>query len=52
MVVLGASIHVLSRTGTQAEVVKTHSLLHEAFASQRRVAEFDADRGSSAGAVE
>jgi hypothetical protein len=28
-----ASIYVLSRPGTQAEVVKAHSLLHEAFAS-------------------
>jgi hypothetical protein len=47
-----ASIHVLSRTGTQAEVVKPHSLLHEALASKRRVAGFNADRGSSADAVE
>jgi len=33
-------------------VVQAHALLHEAFASQRRVAGFDADRGSSANAVE
>jgi hypothetical protein len=32
--------------------LQAHSLLYEAFPSQRRVAGFDADRGSSANAVE
>jgi len=47
-----ASVHVLTRTATQAKVVQAHSVLHKAFASQRRVAGFDADRGSSANAME
>src|ERR1700720_4763170 len=45
-----ASVHVLTRAGTQAKVVQAHSSLHKAFASQRRIAGFDADRGSSANA--
>jgi hypothetical protein len=46
-----ASIHVLAGTSPQTKVMQADTLLHEAFASQSRIAGFDANRGSSANTV-
>src|SRR5215831_18463795 len=48
----GAFVYVLTRAGSQAEMVQADPLLDEPFAGQRGIAWLDADRSPRADAVE